>query len=67
MIDRTPKEQISDAMTAALKAKRAALVRDRKTGKLYDAQAKFDELMDNTGKQATSWSLSAWQSSYARK
>ena len=46
MIDRTPKEQISDAMTKEIQAARAQQVQDRKTGEMYDPKAKFDELMN---------------------
>jgi hypothetical protein len=45
MIDRTPKEQISDKMTKEIQALRAQQVQDRKTGEYYDPKAKFDELM----------------------
>lgn len=45
MIDRTPKEQISDAMTKEIQELRARQVQDRKTGELYDPKAKFDEMM----------------------
>lgn len=46
MIDRTPKEQISDAMTKEIQELRAQQVQDRKTGELYDPKAKFDEMMN---------------------
>jgi hypothetical protein len=46
MIDRTPKEQISDQMTQEIQAARAQQVQDRKTGEYYDPKAKFDELMN---------------------
>jgi hypothetical protein len=46
MIDRTPKEQISDQMTQEIQAARAQQVQDRKTGEWYDPKAKFDELMN---------------------
>jgi hypothetical protein len=46
MIDRTPKEQISDQMTQEIRAARAQQVQDRKTGEYYDPKAKFDELMN---------------------
>jgi hypothetical protein len=46
MIDRTPKEQISDRMTQEIQAARAQQVQDRKTGEYYDPKAKFDELMN---------------------
>lgn len=46
MIDRTPKEQISDQMTKEIQAARAQQVQDRKTGEYYDPKAAFDELMN---------------------
>jgi hypothetical protein len=46
MIDRTPKEQISDKMTQEIQALRAQQVQDRKTGEFYDPKARFDELMN---------------------
>ena len=48
MIDLTPKEQISDAMTKEIQELRAQQVQDRKTGELYDPKAKFDEMMNRT-------------------
>jgi hypothetical protein len=62
MIDRTPKEQISDQMTQEIQAARKTLeqmaqearveqgamelVQDRKTGEYYDPKAAFDKLMN---------------------
>ena len=46
MIDRTPKEQISDRMTQEIQAARAQQVQDRRSGESYDPKAKFDELMN---------------------
>jgi hypothetical protein len=46
MIDRTPKEQISDKMTQEIQEARAQQVQDRKTGEYYDPKAKFDNLMN---------------------
>lgn len=48
MIDRTPKEQISDQMTKEIQEARARLVQDRKTGEWYDPSVKFDELLKST-------------------
>jgi hypothetical protein len=62
MIDRTPKEQISDQMTQEIKTARKTLeqmaqearveqgavelVQDRKTGEFYNPQERFDQLMN---------------------
>jgi hypothetical protein len=46
MIDRTPKEQISDQMTQEIQAARAQQVQDRKTGEFYNPQERFDQLMN---------------------
>jgi hypothetical protein len=62
MIDRTPKEQISDRMTQEIKTARKTLeqmaqearveqaavelVQDRKTGLYYNPQERFDQLMN---------------------
>ena len=46
MIDRTPKEQISDQMTKEIQEARAQQVRDRKTGEWYNPQERFDQLMN---------------------
>jgi hypothetical protein len=46
MIDRTPKEQISDKMTQEIQAARAQQVQDRKTGEWYNPQERFDQLMN---------------------
>jgi hypothetical protein len=46
MIDRTPKEQISDQMTQEIQAARAQQVQDRKTGEFYDPKERFDQLMN---------------------
>jgi hypothetical protein len=46
MIDRTPKEQISDKMTQEIQAARAQQVQDRKTGEFYNPQERFDALMN---------------------
>ena len=46
MIDRTPKEQISDQMTKEIQAARAQQVQDRKTGEFYNPQEAFDKLMN---------------------
>ena len=46
MIDRTPKEQISDQMTQEIQAARAQQVQDRKTGEWYNPQERFDALMN---------------------
>jgi hypothetical protein len=46
MIDRTPKEQISDQMTKEIQAARAQQVQDRKTGEYYNPQEAFDKLMN---------------------
>jgi len=46
MIDRTPKEQISDQMTQEIQAARAQQVQDRKTGEFYNPQEAFDALMN---------------------
>jgi hypothetical protein len=46
MIDRTPKEQISDKMTQEIQAARAQQVQDRKTGESYDPKERFDALMN---------------------
>jgi hypothetical protein len=46
MIDRTPKEQISDKMTQEIQAARAQQVQDRKTGEFYNPQERFDQLMN---------------------
>jgi hypothetical protein len=46
MIDRTPKEQISDQMTQEIQAARAQQVQDRKTGEFYNPQERFDALMN---------------------
>jgi hypothetical protein len=46
MIDRTPKEQISDKMTQEIQAARAQQVQDRKTGEFYDPKDAFDRLMN---------------------
>jgi hypothetical protein len=46
MIDRTPKEQISDKMTQEIQAARAQQVQDRKTGEYYNPQEAFDKLMN---------------------
>jgi hypothetical protein len=62
MIDRTPKEQISDRMTQEIKTARKTLeqmaqearveqgavelVQDRKTGEFYDPKERFDALMN---------------------
>jgi hypothetical protein len=62
MIDRTPKEQISDRMTQEIKTARKTLeqmaqearveqgavelVQDRKTGEFYNPQERFDQLMN---------------------
>jgi hypothetical protein len=46
MIDRTPKEQISDKMTQEIQAARAQQVQDRKTGQWYNPQERFDQLMN---------------------
>jgi hypothetical protein len=46
MIDRTPKEQISDQMTQEIQAARAQQVQDRKTGQFYNPQERFDALMN---------------------
>ncbi len=47
MIDRTPKEQISDQMTQEIQAARARQVQDRKTGEMYNAQERFEQLLNN--------------------
>jgi hypothetical protein len=46
MIDRTPKEQISDQMTQEIQAARAQQVQDRKTGEFYNPQEAFDAMMN---------------------
>jgi hypothetical protein len=46
MIDRTPKEQISDQMTKEIQEARAQQVQDRKTGEMYNPQERFDEMMN---------------------
>lgn len=46
MIDRTPKEQISDKMTQEIQAARAQQVQDRKTGEYYNPKEAFDCLMN---------------------
>jgi hypothetical protein len=46
MIDRTPKEQISDQMTQEIQAARAQQVQDRKTGERYDPKEAFDRMMN---------------------
>jgi hypothetical protein len=46
MIDRTPKEQISDQMTQEIQAARAQQVQDRKTGQYYNPQEAFDAMMN---------------------
>ena len=46
MIDRTPKEQISDQMTQEIQAARAQQVQDRKTGEFYDPKEAFDAMMN---------------------
>jgi hypothetical protein len=46
MIDRTPKEQISDQMTQEIQAARAQQVQDRKTGQFYNPQEAFDAMMN---------------------
>jgi hypothetical protein len=46
MIDRTPKEQISDKMTQEIQAARAQQVQDRKTGEFYNPQEAFDAIMN---------------------
>jgi hypothetical protein len=46
MIDRTPKEQISDKMTQEIQAARAQQVQDRKTGEFYNPQERFDTIMN---------------------
>jgi hypothetical protein len=62
MIDRTPKEQISDMMTKEIQEARKTLeqmaqearveqatvelVQDRKTGEFYNPQERFDQLMN---------------------
>jgi hypothetical protein len=46
MIDRTPKEQISDQMTKEIQAARAQQVQDRKTGEFYNPQEAFDAMMN---------------------
>jgi hypothetical protein len=62
MIDRTPKEQISDRMTQEIKTARKTLeqmaqearveqgavelVQDRKTGEFYNPQEAFDTIMN---------------------
>jgi hypothetical protein len=46
MIDRTPKEQISDKMTQEIQAARAQQVQDRKTGEFYNPQEAFDTIMN---------------------
>jgi hypothetical protein len=46
MIDRTPKEQISDKMTQEIREARARQVQDRKTGEFYNPQERFDVLMN---------------------
>jgi hypothetical protein len=46
MIDRTPKEQISDQMTKEIQEARAQQVRDRKTGEWYNPQERFDTIMN---------------------
>ena len=46
MIDRTPKEQISDKMTQEIQEARAQQVQDRKTGEYYNPQEAFDTLMN---------------------
>ena len=45
MIDRTPKEQISDQMTKEIQAARAQQVQDRKTGEYYNPKEAFDAMM----------------------
>lgn len=47
MIDRTPKEQISDQMTKEIQEARAQQVRDRKTGEWYNPQERFEERMNS--------------------
>ena len=47
MIDRTPKEQISDKMTQEIQAARAQQVQDRKTGEFYNPQERFEERMNS--------------------
>ena len=47
MIDRTPKEQISDQMTQEIQAARAQQVQDRKTGEWYNPQERFMEKMNS--------------------
>ena len=46
MNNRTPKEQISDAMTKEIQEARAQQVQDRKTGEMYNPQERFDQLMN---------------------
>ena len=46
MIDRTPKEQISDKMTQEIREARARQVQDRKTGEFYNPQEAFDAMMN---------------------
>jgi hypothetical protein len=46
MIDRTPKEQISDKMTQEIQEARAQQVQDRKTGEFYNPQEAFDAMMN---------------------
>ena len=52
MIDRTPKEQISDQMTQEIQAARAQQVQDRKTGEFYNPQEAFDAMMNKPEIQA---------------
>ena len=52
MIDRTPKEQISDQMTREIQEARAQQVQDRKTGKFYNPQEAFDTMMNKPEIQA---------------
>jgi len=52
MIDRTPKEQISDKMTQEIQAARAQQVQDRKTGEFYNPQEAFDAMMNKPEIQA---------------
>jgi hypothetical protein len=47
MIDRTPKEQISDQMTKEIQEARAQQVQDRKTGEFYNPQERFMERMNS--------------------
>jgi hypothetical protein len=52
MIDRTLKEQISDAMTKEIQEARAQQVQDRKTGEWYDSKQAFDDMMKQPEIQA---------------